>query len=62
MIKIENDCVGCPQGCICCGLKENPHYYCDWCDMEFDADDLRYVGSEMVCEDCIFDQYPNISV
>lgn len=31
MVEIENNCVGCPQGCINCGLQHDEVHYCDIC-------------------------------
>lgn len=48
MIVYENDCVGCPQGCIGCGQDRTPHYYCDVCGEETDGEDI--------CEECARDE------
>lgn len=41
MVKIENDCVGCPpeMGCLgsSCPYRDVPHYYCDDCGCEDDT-------------------------
>lgn len=29
--EIENNCVGCPQGCIRCGRDHQKVYFCDEC-------------------------------
>lgn len=50
MIKIEDDCVGCPQGCIRCGRKKVPHLYCDSCGEE--CDELYKVHHDQFCKDC----------
>lgn len=50
MIKRENDCVGCPMGCISCGRKKVPHLYCDCCGEE--ADELYDVHGDQFCKDC----------
>lgn len=52
MMKIENDCVGCPQGCIDCGRKRVPHYYCDnpKCRAE---ETLYHTEDGDFCADCI---------
>lgn len=60
MIKYENDCVGCPTYCINCGKKHSPHYFCDWCDEEFEPDELYDVNGDMVCQGCILGQYEKI--
>ena len=48
--RIENECVGCPQGCRDCGRKRVTRYYCDKCDAE--AELFKYGGKEL-CIDCI---------
>lgn len=57
MLRYENDCVGCPQGCIHCGRQyDYPIWTCDKCGKEtYDGDEI-YVdylkdGSHY-CEDC----------
>lgn len=54
MIKIENDCVGCPpeMGCMgnSCKYRNVKHYYCDECDEETDIYDF---DGEELCIDCI---------
>ena len=62
MVEYEDDCVGCPQGCINCGRRETPHWYCDECGEEFDPEDLYDVEGDMVCEECILSQYEKISI
>ena len=52
MVKIENDCVGCPQGCINCGRKYVEHYYCDECG---DEAKLYEVEGMQLCRDCVVD-------
>jgi len=54
MIRYENDCVGCPQGCIDCGRRSVPYYYCDMCDDALDTDDM-YEDEEYedLCPDCL---------
>ena len=61
MIKIENDCVGCPQGCINCGRKRVPHWYCDRCEAEVDEGELWKVDGEQICEECLKEMYPKVT-
>lgn len=61
MLKFENDCVGCPQGCISCGRKHVPYYYCDRCEGNFEPDELYDVDGEMVCAECLLGEYSTIS-
>lgn len=54
MVRYENDCVGCPQGCIHCGRKHMPHCYCDECGCEIDYRSERWDADSdyHVCEEC----------
>lgn len=54
MMKIENDCVGCPIPCIDCGRKRTPHYYCDKCGSEETL--YRYDDKEL-CKDCLAKEF-----
>ena len=56
MVRSENDCVGCPQGCINCGLKAVKHYYCDECGEEIDPDDAESFNGMDLCIEC-FEKY-----
>ena len=62
----EDECVGCPthMGCLgsACPYKNVPHYYCDVCGEVFDPDELHKVDNDMVCEECLFEMFPKISV
>ena len=64
MVRIENDCVGCPpeMGCLgsSCPYRNVPHYYCDGCNWE---DEEFYVFNapwgnedEIYCFDCAIKQ------
>lgn len=50
MVKYENLCVGCPQGCISCGRKHVPVIYCDECGAEIEEGDIY--DEYHLCEDC----------
>lgn len=54
MIKIENDCVGCPpeMGCLGdgCPYRNVPYYYCDECGKNAT---LYHFDGEELCIDCI---------
>ena len=43
MIRIEDDCCGCPpEKCSAmCEKTHVPHYYCDICGDEYEQDELR---------------------
>lgn len=54
MIRYENDCVGCPQGCIHCGRKHSPHIYCDICggELSYQDSDASLDKDYHVCDEC----------
>lgn len=49
MIIVENNCVGCPQGCINCGRKHEEAIICDECRDEYA--EYQYEGNDY-CEWC----------
>lgn len=55
MIRIENECVGCPPdiGCIgnSCPYWSVTRFYCDECDNEEDV--LYWWDGQQLCLDCI---------
>lgn len=55
MIKYENECVGCPQGCIHCGRDNTKHLYCDRCGD--DVEELYLYGYDELCEECLLDMF-----
>lgn len=57
MVRYENDCVGCDIPCINCGLKRNPHYYCDKCGEE---ETLYQTDEGDLCADCILKNLPKV--
>ena len=58
MIKYENECVGCPQGCIHCGRDKTQHLYCDRCGE--DSEELFIFDGEELCEECLLDNFDKI--
>lgn len=58
MIKYENWCVGCPQGCVHCGNKHVKVYICDRCKEQIEvAFDGLYTlpGYDDLCRDCLLE-------
>ena len=60
MKRFENDCVGCPQGCINCGRKHVACWYCDDCGDACDPDELYDYDDEELCEYCVLKRIPKI--
>lgn len=60
MIRIENECVGCPQGCKHCGLERVICYYCDECGEQ--AFELYDYDGEQLCESCLLETVPKVEV
>ena len=58
MIKFENECVGCPQGCVHCGRDKTQHLYCDRCGA--DCEELYVFDGEELCEECLLDNFDKI--
>ena len=58
MIKYENECVGCPQGCIHCGRDKTQHLYCDRCGA--DCEELYVFDGEELCEECLLEMFDKI--
>ena len=59
MIKVENECVGCPpeMGCMgsSCPYMNVTRYYCDDCKDETTL--YEYEGQEL-CADCVLKRLP----
>ena len=60
MIKYENECVGCPQGCIHCGRDKTQHLYCDKCGA--DCEELYNFLGEELCEECLLKTFEKITL
>ena len=60
MIRVENECVGCPQGCIHCGRDKTQHLYCDRCGE--DSEELFIFDGEELCEDCLKNSLERITL
>lgn len=58
MIRLESDCVGCPQGCINCGRQDG--YLVLECDVCKDTVDTLYYSDEdkEVCLSCLTSHKP----
>ena len=61
MVKIENQCVGCPpnMGCMgdACPNRNVKVIYCDHCGDEIDSEDVYEVDGEDLCESCLKDMF-----
>lgn len=62
MVRLENDCVGCPQGCIHCSKGDSYYYamYCDECGRS--VEDLFLYGDKQICNDCLVDHYEKVDI
>lgn len=58
MRKVQNDCVGCPDGVPCfgnsCKMRNVPHYYCDKCG---DEAPLYEYEDKQLCESCLLEEF-----
>lgn len=55
MRDIQNDCVGCPQGCISCGRNHNyTVFYCDRCNDELEENEVYELDGKEYCEQCYY--------
>ena len=56
LVDYENDCVGCPQGCVNCGRNHDYpvyEYECDECkDADYELELFKYKGKEL-CKYCL---------
>ena len=55
MIKIEDRCVMCPQGCVSCGASHTPVRCCDVCGEEMD--EWYDIDGDELCKDCLDKRY-----
>lgn len=60
MLRIEDHCVGCPDGVPCLGAacpnRNAPVWYCDECEAEVLREDLRILGGKQLCYDCFCEE------
>lgn len=56
MVRLENECVGCPpeMGCLgsSCPNRAVPNFYCDDCGHGLSSDELYDVDGNMLCSFC----------
>lgn len=55
MIRYLDECVCCDIPCIDCGRKRTPHFYCDRCGKEIDAEgyeSFKTEWGEYLCDSC----------
>ncbi len=60
MLKIEDRCVGCPDGVPClgayCPCRNVPVWYCDKCENEYSRGELRILDGKQLCYDCFCEE------
>ncbi len=60
MLRIEDHCVGCPDGAPCmgssCPNRNVPVWCCDECEREYDRDELRLLDGKQLCYDCFCEE------
>lgn len=54
MVKVVNNCVDCPMGCIHCGREHEIEYYCDKCGSQ-EIELYDYYG-EYLCLGCLIEK------
>lgn len=63
-VYFEDECVGCPSnmGCLgsSCPNMHVPHFECDECGEEFEAEELYDYEGVMLCKDCLLELMPKI--
>lgn len=60
MISKENNCVGCPQGCIHCGRElDEIILICDSCYEQ--VDELYICDGKQLCSKCALDTHEKIT-
>lgn len=59
MVRLEDECVGCPpeKGCLgsCCPNRNIMHLYCDDCG--YDVERLYKYDDEELCEECLLKRF-----
>lgn len=66
-VTYSNECVDCATpGYPCmgssCPNRRVPHYFCDECGGEFDADELyQYDEDTMLCEEHLLEKFEKVS-
>lgn len=58
MIEVENNCVGCPQGCrVYCNQRYVPVHHCENCGEVLHEGDNHWDehGKNEYCDDCYYD-------
>lgn len=60
---IDNDCVGCPQGCIHCGRGDYRYPVAIECDICLqDCEEVYQTEDENVCKDCLSVLFKKVTV
>lgn len=63
MKKYEDECVSCGLPCLgsSCPNRNVPHYYCDKCKQEFEADELFITDDGDLCLDCLLKGFKTVA-
>ena len=63
-VRYEDQCVDCGLPCMgeSCPNRNVPVYTCDDCSEEFYPEDLYEVDGDMLCEHCLLNRFPKVSV
>ena len=63
-VRYEDQCVDCGLPCMgeSCPNRNVPVYTCDDCGEEFYPEDLYEVDGDMLCEHCLLNRFPRVSV
>lgn len=65
MVKIEDECLGCPPELGCagdrCKNRNVPRFYCDECEEEFEPEELYDYDGQMLCADCLLLKYKTVA-
>lgn len=66
MIKFKDECCGCAAPaypCLGsdCKNRNVPHFYCDNCEEEFEANELYNNDDEDLCQECLLLKFDTVA-